>query len=488
MDRSKLARSAAAALLLGAAACAVNPVTGKRQIALVTESQEIAMGAEADPQIVAEFGLYDDPELAAYVDRVGQELARTSHRPHLQFHFRVLDSPVINAFALPGGYIYVTRGILAHMNNEAELAMVLGHEIGHVTARHGVEQHARQTLFGAGLGLGSLLSPGFARWSQTIQQGLGLLFLKYGRDDENQADDLGVDYSLRAGYDAGAGARFFEVLDRQSQESGQSLPSWLSTHPAPANRVQHTRDLALQRHPQHPEATRVAEVDLKARVDRVVFGDDPRQGFLDGHVFRHPQLRFQIDLPRGWAVQNTPSAVLAGSPDERAVLQLTLEKSDLAPADYTARLAQQAGAQVVDAGAERIGGAPSHVAVLRVPVEGGGTADVMLGCVRRDAGLFRMVGQTAAGAFAAHRADFLGTIRSLRTLDDPSALRIEPNRVQVEALRSGTTLARAVERAGTLPVPVAAIALLNNLQPDSQLAAGFRLKLVRGAYRPAAGR
>jgi predicted Zn-dependent protease len=487
VHRSKLAGAAAVAALL-AAACAVNPVTGRRQIALVTESQEIAMGAEADPQITAEFGLYDDAKLAAYVDAVGQKLARVSHRPHLQFHFRVLDSPVINAFALPGGYIYVTRGILAHMNNEAELAMVLGHEIGHVTARHGVEQHARQTLFGAGLGLGSLLAPGFARWSQAIQQGLGLLFLKYGRDDENQADDLGVGYSLAAGYDAEAGARFFEVLDRQSQESGQSLPGWLSTHPAPADRVQHTRGLAQQRHPQHPDAKRVAEADHKGRIDAVVFGEDPRQGFTDGHVFKHPQLRFQIDLPHGWQVQNTPSAVLAGSPDERAVLQLTLEKSDLTPSDYTARLAQQAGAQVVEDAAERIGGAPGHVAVLRVPAEGGGTVDVMLGCVRRDAGLFRLVGQTAPGAFAAHRDAFLGTIRSLRSLDDPAALRIEPNRVEVETLRSGTTLARAVERAGTLPVQAGTIALLNNLRPDSQLAAGFRLKLVRGAYRPAAGR
>ena len=477
-----------ALVLIGVAAiaiaCAVNPVTGKRQVVLVSESQEIAMGREADPQIVAEYGLYDDPELAAYVDAVGQKLAKLSHRPNLEFHFRVLDSPVINAFALPGGYIYITRGILAHMNNEAELAMVLGHEIGHVTARHGVEQQTRQTLFGAGLGIGSILSPEVARFGGMIQEGLGLLFLKYGRDDENQADELGVEYSLRGGYDAAVGARFFEVLDRESKEANQTLPGWLSTHPAPADRVQHTHALAVERHPLHPEASRVAEADLKTHVDGIVFGEDPRQGFVDGDVFKHPGLAFQFDAPSGWDVQNTPSAVLSAPADRKTLLQLTIVNSGgLAPEAYAQELARQAQATIVNGGAERIAGAPAYVAWMRVATEQGGTADALLCWVDRRGGMFQFLSQ---GAIDTQRDVLLRSMRSLKDLQDANAKRIEPNRVRVEKLRAPATLAQAVERAGALPVSAARIALLNNLQPTSQLSGGFELKIVRGNYKPAA--
>ena len=466
-----------------AVACAVNPVTGKRQFVLVSESQEIAMGQQYDPMIVAEFGLYDDPELAAYVDAVGQKLAKLSHRPQLEFHFRVLDSPVMNAFALPGGYIYITRGILAHMNNEAELAMVLGHEIGHVTARHGVEQQTRQTLFGAGLGIGSILSPEVAQLGGVIQEGLGLLFLKYGRDDENQADDLGVEYSLRGGYDADAGARFFEVLDRESKESGQTLPGWLSTHPAPADRVQHTRALAAERKPQHPEATRVAEVDLKTQVDGIVFGEDPRQGFMDQGVFKHPGLGFQFRTPSGWQVQNTPAAVLTAPQDRKTLMQLTLEQSEgLAPQAYAQKVAQGAQATIVSGAAEKIGGAPAWLGLLRLPTEQGATVDALVCWVQRSGGMFQFLAQ---GAIDTQRNALVGSMRSLGDLQDAAAKKIQPNRVEVEPVRGATTFSKAIEGAGTMPVPAARIALLNNLEPASNLPNGFQLKLVRGSYVPA---
>jgi predicted Zn-dependent protease len=160
-------------------ACAKDYVTGKRRLTLVSESQEIAMGAEADPSIVAEFGIYDDANLAAYVDGIGQAMVKVSHRPTLKFTFRLMDSPVVNAFALPGGFVYFTRGILAHFNSEAELAGVMGHEIGHVTAQHGVEQMTKQQLAGIGLLAGTILSEDFRRFSDVAQTGLGLIFLKF---------------------------------------------------------------------------------------------------------------------------------------------------------------------------------------------------------------------------------------------------------------------------------------------------------------------
>jgi predicted Zn-dependent protease len=471
---------AALGLLL---ACAVNPVTGKRQLVLVSEEQEIAMGREADPQIVAEYGLYDDAALAAYVDGVGQKMAKLSHRPQLPFTFRVLDSPVINAFALPGGYIYVTRGILAHMNNEAELAMVLGHEIAHVTARHGVAQQTNQTLFGAGLGIGTILSPEIARYGEALQSSLGLLFLKFGRDAENQADDVGVTYALAAGYDAETGARFFEVLDRQSQEAGETLPGWLSTHPAPADRVRKTRELAVARHPQHPEAKRVAEGDLKARIDGIVFGEDPRQGFFEGQVFKHPDLGIQLELPAGWPVENTPRALLAGAPDRTAVVQMTLEDAaGRDPLGYANAVAQGAGGMLARGGAEKIGGVPAWVGVIRLQNEGR-TADVLAAFVQRREGMYQLIGQ---GNLGVHEAAMLKSFRSLADLGDDKARSIQANRIRVEPLPKPATLEQTFGRAGASPVPIGTVALLNNLQPGSALAAGFRLKVVRGTFRPAA--
>ena len=488
--KARIAGLVLVVLALGLVSCAVNPVTGRRQLSLMSEAQEIALGTESDPHIVAEYGLYDDPKVQAYVDAVGQKMAHLSHRPNLKFTFRVLDSPVINAFALPGGFVYITRGILAHMNSEAELAIVVGHEIGHVTARHGAEQYTRQQVAGIGLGIGSVLSENVARFGGAVQQALGLMFLKYGREEENQADDLGVEYALRAGYDAEVGVHFFEVLDRQSKESGSSMPEWLSTHPAPEGRIRHTHDLAVARQPEHPDATRIAEVEHKAHVDGMIFGDDPRQGFMDGNLFKHPALRFQFELPSGWQVQNTPSAVVATAPDQKAGLQMTLEKSGgVGPADYAVKVVQSVQATIAQSTSERVHGSDAYVALLNLADETGATTSVQAGFVQRDRGgpIYQIIGQASPGAFAAYRDAFLRTIRSLQTLQDAAALQIQPNRVKLETIRAPTTLSQAFDRAGALPVPVATIALVNNLEPASALKAGFQLKLVQGAYRPKSG-
>jgi predicted Zn-dependent protease len=317
-----------------------------------------------------------------------------------------------------------------------------------------------------------------------LQQGLGLLFLKYGRDDENQADELGVEYSLRAGYDASVGCHFFEVLDRQTKESGDALPSWLSTHPAPADRVEHTRALAAQKKAEHPGATRVAEAELKGHVNGIVFGDDPRGGYLDGNTFKHPELGFAIDMPSGWAVQNSPSAVLSAPEDRKAMLQMVLGKSDgAAPEAYAARVAQSAKGSIAQGRAEKINGAPGWIGVLRVPTEQGGQTEVIAGFVQRPAGMFQIVGQ--GQPLSSYQDTIVKTIRSLRDID-PADKNAQPERVTLETIRSPTTLADAVQRAGSLPIPVAKIALLNNLQPESQLASGFQLKLVRRTGKTAA--
>ena len=468
---------------LVACSCAVNPVTGKRELSLLSESQEASLGQEADPQIVAEYGLYDDPKVQAYVNEVGQKMARLSHRPNLEFTFRVLDSPILNAFALPGGYIYITRGILAHMNNEAELAMVMGHEIGHVTARHGASQQTRAQVATIGLGVGSVLSETVAKYGQTAQQATALLFMKFGRDDERQSDQLGVEYSMKAGYDATAGCKFFEVLDRQSAESGQSMPSWMSTHPAPAERVGTTRELAAKQRPQFPAATTVAEERHKRILEGMVFGDDPRQGFFQDGVFKHPALRFQLTMPRGWKTANSPSALQALEPQERALLQLRLVPSEgMTPAQYAARLAQTAQGTLGQGRSELVHGEEAFLATVILQAEDGRQEPIFLGCVQREKNgdIYRFVGQAAAGAYEGFMDEFAGAVRSLDTLTDPAALNVQPDRVVVQSITAPTTLSRAAANA---PVPVNAIALLNNLAPDAALARGFQLKLVRGGRK-----
>src|SRR5438552_8404412 len=193
------------------AGCARNPVTGKHEIVLVSESQEAAMGAQSHQQVRQEYGFVDNPNLQRYVQSLGNKLTAVSHRPALDWHFTVVNSPVVNAFAIPGGYVYLTRGILAYLNNEAELAGVMGHEIGHVTARHSVRQMTREQLAQIGLGVGSVLSPTFGQFGNLAQSSAGLLFLRFSRDDEREADRLGVEYAARAAYDPREVSNFFDV-------------------------------------------------------------------------------------------------------------------------------------------------------------------------------------------------------------------------------------------------------------------------------------
>lgn len=194
--------------VLLAVACAVNPVSGKKELMLFSEQQEIAMGQETDQAIRQQYGIYPDKELNEYVDRIGQGMVPNSHRPKLKHHFAVLDTPVVNAFAAPGGYIYVTRGILALMNSEAELAAVLGHEMGHVAARHSMAQMSGQMLAQIGLVVGSIVSKDIRKFAGLASIATQLLFLKFSRSDEYQADALGIRYARAAQYSPGEMLRF----------------------------------------------------------------------------------------------------------------------------------------------------------------------------------------------------------------------------------------------------------------------------------------
>src|SRR5690349_13799399 len=288
-----------AGLAAGLLSCARNPVTGKSELALISESQEIQMGQEASKDVAQTIGLYKDPKLEAYVAEIGKRMASASERPNLPWEFHVVDDASVNAFALPGGFIYVTRGLLASINDEAELATVIGHEIGHVTNRHSVQQISKQQLAQLGLGIGSILSSDIAKFGQLASAGLSVLFLKYSRDAESQADKAGFRYALGQNYDVREMSKVFETLDRISKSSGGGkLPEWLETHPDPGNRIQHIESFldTLHRDPSKGITNREGYLQ---HVQGMIYGEDPRQGYFEGTQFYHPQMRFQLTFPTG---------------------------------------------------------------------------------------------------------------------------------------------------------------------------------------------
>ncbi len=305
--------------------CAINPATGAREFMLVSEGQEIAMGRSADPQIVAAYGLYPDSGMQRYLQGLGEELAALSERPNLPWTFRVLDDATVNAFALPGGFNYVTRGILAYFESEAELVSVMGHELGHVTARHGAHQMSQQQLASIGLVATAVLLPenlqGFVGLAAA---GVQIMFLSFSRSDESQADMLGLRYMSAARYDPYQMPNVYERLNAVSAAAsgGDRLPTWLSTHPDPVDRGDRILELidALPR----PLGTMVDRDEYLARLDGMTYGQNPREGFFRDELFLHPDMAFQLRYPAGWATQNQRSMVAAQSPKKDAIMALTV--------------------------------------------------------------------------------------------------------------------------------------------------------------------
>ena len=351
-------RIVAALALATVAGCSTNPATGQKELNLVSESQEIAMGMQAAQQLALQTGFYQDSAWHGYVTTMGKKLAANSERPQLPWTFTVVDDPEVNAFALPGGYIYITRGILANMNSDAELAGVMGHEIGHVTARHAATQMSRAQLAQLGLGLGTVLRPDMAQYTGVVSSGLQLLFLKYTRDDENQADMLGFRYSLRAGYDPHAMLDLFTMLEGVETMSGEGrLPTWAVTHPYPENRQAHVQHMLDSANADYSALARDRGPYLQ-RLEGMVYGEDPRQGYFEGQVFYHPVLRFQVVFPDGWQTNNGFSAVTGLSQKQDGLLQLGLGTKD-SPATQLAEFLKQQGVQPVSTSRAPVNGLPA---------------------------------------------------------------------------------------------------------------------------------
>lgn len=461
-------------------ACVKNPVTGKRQFVMLTEGQEIAMGAESHPEVLAQFGTVEDAALQAYFSKVGKELGRLSHRPNLEWHFTVVDAPVVNAFAVPGGYVYLTRGILEHMNNEAEMASVLGHEIGHITARHSVTQLSQGQLMNIGLGLGSIFSSQFQQLSGLAQMGLQVLMLKYSRDHEREADRLGLEYMARAGYDPEQMSRFFEVFNDMSEEREGAVPNWLSTHPSPPDRLRDTRLEGARLKRSAPGRTFKVDADaFMPRLARLVYGDNPREGFEQDGRFIHPDLRFQFDVPPGWQVENTKSAVFISEPRGGAVVQLSMvpPQAGGSPAEIGRTMGNQQGHQLVSGREERINGKPAFAGLYRVQSDSG-ILGVTAAFISHGGNVYQLAGLAPESAFSGYRRQMETSLRSFRELTDSRLLSVQPDRMKLVRARRGDTLRRLAGSSAQGRIKIEDLARLNRLQPDQALAANTWVKLV----------
>jgi predicted Zn-dependent protease len=463
--------------------CARNPVTGKRQIMLISEAQEIAMGREYDPQIVAMFGEYKDEKLLAFIQEKGREMGKISHRPELEYHIRILDSPVVNAFAVPGGYLYFTRGILAQFNNEAELIGVLGHEMGHVTARHTVVQQSRQQLGQLLLVGGMIASEDFRDFAGYAMQGMQLLFLKYSRDHERESDRLGVEYASKLDYDPQQMGNFFNTLSRMNPASEHGgIPTFLSTHPDPGDRYEAVTQLSQEwKQKLDNDEWLINEESYLRMIEGMVYGEDPRQGYVEGNVFYHPELQFMFPVPADWMLVNSPMQVQMAPKDGRALVVFTLaqENSPEAAAEASIKSLQLKllesqrttvnGLPAVATVSERVSktqqGQQQHIRILSYFIEYGGR-------------IYVFHGVSTNADFASFLRTFESTMVSFNRLTDAAKLKKQPQRIQIRQVQQGGTLAEAFRRLGVAQEQMSDLALLNNMELTDQVQAGKLLKLI----------
>ncbi|HSK20882.1 MAG TPA: M48 family metalloprotease [Longimicrobiales bacterium] len=455
--------------------CATNPVTGERQLALISESQEIQMGQEAAVQAAQSIGLVEDAALQSYVARIGSTMAAQSERPDLPWSFQVVDDPTPNAFALPGGPIFVTRGILALMGSEAELAGVLGHEIGHITARHSVTLLSRAQLAQLTLGVGSILVPEIAQLGQLAGAGLQLLFLSYGRDAERQADDLGFGYALRQNYDVREMVNMFAQLQRASQAAGQSpLPTWLASHPYPEERIERIQQ-ALATLNQDLSGTKKNVDVYMNRIDNLVYGDNPRAGFFEGGLFLHPDLRFRMQFPQGWQTQNLAQSVSALSPQKDAVIQLTLAQGSETQAAN--QFFGQQGIASSQVSRTTINGFPAVTGYFQGQTQDGVVAGVAA-FISFENRTYQILSFTPAQQLQRYDQLFRSVVGSFDRLTDSRALNVQPNRISIVRPSQAMTL-EEFNRRYPSRIDIAELALINQLQDgNSRIPAGTPVKRI----------
>jgi predicted Zn-dependent protease len=470
------------------AGCATNPVTGKSDIVTMSEAQEIELGRQEHPKILQEYGRYDDEALQAYVTQVGQRIAAVSHRPKLQYTFTVLDSAEVNAFALPGGYVYITRGIMAYLNSEAELAAVLGHEIGHVTARHAVRQQTGATATGIGAAVIGILT-GSGELANVANMAGGALVSGYGRDMELEADGLGAQYLDRVGYDPDAmidvvrllkNQEAFEIQQARAENRKPHIYHGLfATHPDNDTRLHEVIKAAHKVDANAANRPDGREVYL-SHIKGLPFGSSAAQGMARGNRFYHADMGFTLAFPSAWTIENTPSKVVAFPAQKDAFLELytMAVPPGVGPKDFLVRNLE--GTPLSSTEELQANGLHGYTAIARevkLPWGNRGPARFAVVYLNNMAYVFR--GATRTGSvLPATDPLFMSSIKTFRRIKDTELALAEPTRIELLSAKPQTRIETLAQASPIRPYPAEQLRLLNDLYPDKEPVAGQTLKVV----------
>ncbi len=476
---------------LGLEGCAMNPVTGRPDFVLMTKEGEREIGEEAAKEVEETMGLTDDPKLAAYVEAIGQRLAKHSPRQDVQYHFYVVDMVEPNAFALPGGFVYVSRGLLAVANSEDELAGVVGHEIGHVAARHSVRRISAAAPFAivAGVtgGIVGLVSDTLGDAVAAVPSFAGSVFLApYSRDQEREADGVGVEMMAKAGWDPMGLSEFLHTLERETElmlgEKRQA--SFFDSHPATPERVEDTAKHAK-------EVVRVASAPIAAdhaaflaKLDGLVVGPHPAGGVFVENLFLQPDLDFAIRFPTGWETHNSRQAVLAADKDQSALalLQLAAEGDD--PMIVPRELDKKVEGNLLEK-VERfkVGNLPAARLRLETRTKQGPTV-VELTWIAYRGMVYQIVGASPKDKYEGYHPLFDSVVKSFRPLTASERASIQITKLRVAPARDGETLEQLVSRTGSA-YTVEEIAVANGIEATGTLKEGQLVKIAKKEpYRP----
>ncbi|MFN3700371.1 MAG: M48 family metalloprotease [Alphaproteobacteria bacterium] len=460
--------------------CSANPATGRTQFTgLMSPAQEQIVGAQEHPNIIAEFGEYQNPRLSAYVQEIGTKVTRDTERPDVQYRFFVLDSPIVNAFALPGGYIYLSRGLLALANNEAEMASVLGHEAGHITGRHSAERYSRGVVTGLGVGiLAAAIDRGGA--SQALGIGADLYLKSYSRAQEHEADSLGIRYMAQSGYDPLASASFLQSLQMatefEAQLDGrqQASMSYFSTHPATSERVQRaSSEASIVR--TNGALNRDRYLDM---IDGMTYGESAKHGFVREQDFIHPEIGFRFSVPNGFRISNQPSQVVATSQSGAVVIfDMAQNQGGQDPLSYLTqnwlKNPPSEPAEAITINGMRAATAGFQGSVNNQPMT---IRLVAIEFAPRQFARFQI--GIPQGAAASVVEDLKRTTYSFAKLSEAEKNSFRPYVLRVVTARSGDTIASMAARFTYERMNVERFRVLNALAPNAQIVPGQRYKII----------
>lgn len=468
-----------------------SPVTGKKRAYAYTWKQEIEIGREADIEIQQQYGIYDDPELSKYVNKIGQEvLARSDLQSpealdeykNTRFTFRVLNSPVVNAFALPGGYIYVTRGLLAYLENEAQLAVILGHEISHVAARHSSQKAFQESVGQIALIGGAIVGEQVLGISGQDILNIGgtaakLLFLRYSRDDEREADRLGVEYAAKAGYKTSEASRFFTSLKRISQQQENTLPSLLSTHPDPGDREKNINKLSDEWINKGLSMSFINEQKYMEEINGLIFGENPREGFFENGIFYHPGLKFRFPVPAGWTMYNEASQVVFISENQDAVMLFQADSKSDSPANSVSAFLNQQGITVIEKGVVPQSAYQAYKAVAKARTQNNEMIGLYIYALRYNNRVYRFIDYTTENKYESFEPVFALSGNRFSPITNSKILNIQPVRIKVVRLEKSEKFSNLLPKQLPENITPEDIAIMNQAKLSGFLPGGFYLKL-----------